>query len=551
MLHLSTVRQHFNSGFSSVLILVEELERQIESLTLANQSSSYTRHLEQTVSAQRQEISRLNVAVEHKSSKIFKLHQAHHQSQNKLQALLSKANQMNRQLRNRIRELERLLIAGDMPAPQLDSHNSNLPPSLDSPWNKPKRTRSLRTRSGRPPGGVPGHRGFTLRQVSEPNLIVVQQVKVCQHCHYSLVQIESSRFHKRQIFEIENGSLFVTEHQAEVKLCPLCRSISKDHFPDYIKAPVQYGSSVFSRIVYLNQYQLLPVARTAESMNDLFRCPISLATIRRAARVCSQKLFKFEYRLKAALRQAQVLGVDETSINIDGVNNWVHVARTEHLTHLAFHPKRGTAAIEEIGIINEFTGTLVRDGFTAYRKYERCRHGLCNAHLLRDLTFVGESDPVHRGWTTDLTSLLLEIKSSVAAAQSNPLAGLDNALQTTFSTRYDRILAETETVIRGSPEIRSARLPAGTLHRRLVRDKESILGFMTDFRVPFDNNGSERDLRMLKLQQKISGCFRSTAGATVFCRVRSYLSSARKQARNLLSALESALAGQPVALTGR
>ena len=156
-------------------------------------------------------------------------------------------------------------------------------------------------------------------------------------------------------------------------------------------------------------------------MNDLFRCPLSLATIQRAAKVCSQHLFRFEYRLKAALRQSAVLGVDETGIHINGENNWVHVARTKNFTHLAFHPKRGRDAIEEIGIIGEFTGTLVRDGFTAYRKYEQCQHSLCNAHLLRDLTFIGESDSVHQDWTADLAALLLEIKKSVESAKSDYL----------------------------------------------------------------------------------------------------------------------------------
>lgn len=541
MLHLSTIRQHFDSGFSSVLSLVEDLEQQIESLTLAHQSSSHIRHLEQTVSAQRQEIKRLSEIVENKSTELFKLHQDHRHSQNKLQTRLSKANQYNRQSRIRIRELERLLISGNAATPKLDSHNSNLPPSLDSPWKNPPRARSLRTKSGRPVGGVPGHRGFTLRQVDSPDLVIVQRVNVCQHCHFSLVQIEPARFHKRQIFEIENGGLFVTEHQAEVKCCPLCRQISKGHFPDHLKAPVQYGTSVFSRIVYLNQYQLLPIARTAESMNDLFRCPVSLATIGRASKLCSHKLFRFEYRLKAALRQSEVMGVDETGININGENHWVHVARTEHLTHLAFHSKRGRPAFEEIGIINEFSGVLVRDGFTAYQKYDECRHSLCNAHLLRDLTFIGESDPVHRSWTSDLAALLLEIKTSVESARSNSLVSLAKSQKDTFSIRYDQILEEAETIIRGSPELLSAHLSAGTLLRRLLRNKELILRFMTDFRVPFDNNGSERDLRMLKLQQKISGCFRSVQGAVTFCRVRSFLSSVKKQGGTLLSAVESAL----------
>ena len=551
MLSLSTIRQHFNSGFSSVLSLVEDLEHHIESLTLANHSPNHLQHLQQTISSQKSEIKCLTETIENKSKEVFKLYQSRLQFQNKFELRLSKTQQINRQLRTRVRELEYLLTSGNQSTPKLDSHNSNLPPSLDSPWKKPNRTSSLRKKSGAKVGGVLGHKGFTLRQVDSPDLVVLHRVNVCQHCHYSLVQIEPIRFHKRQIFEIENGGLFVTEHQAEVKCCQLCRQISKGHFPDNLKAPVQYGSSVFSRIVYLNQYQLLPVARTAESMNDLFRCPISLATIGRAAKVCSQHLFKFEYRLKAALRQSEVLGVDETGININGENNWVHVARTDNLTHLAFHAKRGRAAIEEIGIINEFTGTLVRDGFVSYQKYEQCRHGLCNAHLLRDLTFIGESDRLHQGWTSELAALLLEIKASVELAQSNAPGSLEDSLQNIFAARYDLILAEAGSVIRGSPELIFTHLSAGTLLRRLVRHKEKILRFMTDFRVPFDNNGSERDLRMLKLQQKISGCFRSTEGAETFCRVRSYLSSARKQARGLLIALESAFKGQPIPLTAR
>jgi transposase len=432
LLSLSTIRQHFNSGFNSVLSLIEDLEQQIESLTLANQSPNHLQHLEQTIAHQKYEIRRLTETIDHKTEEIFKLHQSRLQFQNDLQLRLTEVRRTNRHLRTRIRELEYLLAAGDASAPKLDSHNSNLPPSLDAPWNNPPRTRSLRTRSGRPPGGVPGHRGFTLRQVSEPDLVIIQRVNVCQHCHHSLVQIEPIRLHKRQIFDIENGSLFVTEHQAEVRFCPLCRKISKGHFPDHLKAPVQYGSSVFSRIVYLNQYQLLPVAQTAESMNDLFRCPVSLATIQRATRFCGQTLFRFEYLLKAALRQSEVMGVDETGININGENHWVHVARSENLTYLAFHTKRGGIAFEEIGIINEFSGVLVRDGFTAYQKYEQCRHGLCNAHLLRDLTFIGEAFPDNKNWTDTFAKHLLEIKSAVKNARSELLTTLDDSLQTDF-----------------------------------------------------------------------------------------------------------------------
>lgn len=235
MLHLSTIRQYYNSGFRSIVSLVEELEQQIKALTLANQSPNHLQHLEQTISNQQEEIKKLSQTVDNKSREFFEVHQ------------------LNRLLQLKIRELERALASDSPSSVRKDSHNSNLPPSLDLSWQKIKRTRSLRTKSGLQVGGQLGHRGFTLLQVHDPDLVIVHQVNVCQHCHYSLVQTLPIRFNKRQIFEIENGKLAVIEHQAEVKLCPLCRKISKGHFPDYIKAPVQYGTSVFSRIVYLNQ----------------------------------------------------------------------------------------------------------------------------------------------------------------------------------------------------------------------------------------------------------------------------------------------------------
>ena len=356
-------------------------------------------------------------------------------------------------------------------------------------------------------------------------------------------------FHKRQIFEIENGRLAAIEHRVEIKHCPRCERTVKADFPANLKAPVQYGSSVTSKVVYLNQYQLLPVARTAETMKDLFACPISPATVQRAATLCSQKLIRCEQRIKAAIRESSVIGVDETGIRINGAMSWVHVARTENLTHFGSHAKRGREAFNEIGIINHFTGVLVRDGFSPYQQYELCQHSLCNAHLLRNLTFISENEPEHKDWTSKLAKLLFKIKESVQQARSESKTALTDLQKSRFSNHYDRIMAEAETVIRGSPKRKDLHLSAHNLYRRFLMNKKAILRFMTDFRVPFDNNGSERDLRMLKLQQKIAGCFRTTEGVNTFCRVRSYLSSARKQSRGLLTALEHALKGKPIALT--
>ncbi len=283
-------------------------------------------------------------------------------------------------------------------------------------------------------------------------------------------------------------------------------------------------------------------------MRDLFGCDISQASIQRAARLCSAKLIRCEQRIKAAIRGSEVIGADETGIRITGEGAWVHVARTETLTHLAPHSKRGKAAFEAIGILNQYKGTLVRDGWFSYKWYQQCKHSLCNAHLLRDLTYIGEAEPPHEGWTTELAKLLIEIKNKVEAANAASQTELENQLQKDFFSRYDALLTEAQTV-RGSPEQKINGLSATKLLNRFIKNKTEVLRFMTDLKVPFDNNGSERDLRMLKLQQKIAGCFRTTEGVKTFCRVRSYLSSARKQGRSLLTALESALKGKPIALT--
>ena len=339
------------------------------------------------------------------------------------------------------------------------------------------------------------------------------------------------------------------EHRIEIKDCPRCGKTVRADFPAALKAPVQYGISITSKIVYLNLYQLLPVARTAETMKDLFACPVSWATVQRAADFCSRKLVRSEQRIKAAIREAAVIGVDETGIRISGATSWVHVARTEHLTHLAVHTKRGTEAFEAVGIINRFQGVLVRDGWSAYQQYAQCRHSLCNAHLLRDLTYVGENEPEHQPWTAELAKLLLKIKEAVEIVRSRGQTALTDLQLRRFSNSYDRVLTRAEQTVRGSPVKKAVHLSARNLCRRFFNNKSEVLRFMTDFAVPFDNNGSERDLRMLKLQQKIAGCFRTIEGVTTFCRVRSYLSSARKQGGSLLSALEHALKGSPVDLT--
>lgn len=187
-------------------------------------------------------------------------------------------------------------------------------------------------------------------------------------------------------------------------------------------------------------------------MRDLFGCNISQASIQRAARLCSDKLIRCEQRIKAAIRDSAVIGADETGIRINGANAWVHVARTDSLTHLASHTHRGKAAFNAIGILNQFKGTLVRDGWFSYKWYQQYKHSLCNAHLLRDLTYIGEAEPDHEPWTTALAKLLIEIKVAVEMARNSLQMTLTSDLRNDFLSRYDALIVEAEEAVRGSPK---------------------------------------------------------------------------------------------------
>jgi transposase len=334
---------------------------------------------------------------------------------------------------------------------------------------------------------------------------------------------------------------------------------ARGEFPASVRAPVQYGPAVFARSAYLHLYQLLPVGRTSEALRDLCGCALSPATVARAGRIFSGKLLRSEQRLKAAIRDSPVVGADETGLRVAGTSGWIHVARTDALTHFAYDSRRGLAAMQEVGILPQFTGTLVRDGYLSYSRFEACRHSLCNAHLLRELVYVAETDPAQSAWTKPLSVLLLEIKEAAAEARAAGHEKLSEEARGNYLRRYDRLVRKADKLNPHPPEDagdgrdsqkkkRPALTPPRRLVNRLVRCRDEVLRFMTNLAVPFTNNGAERDLRMVKVRQKIGGCFRTEAGARDFCRVRSYLSTARKQGHPLLHSLERVLAGKPLPL---
>lgn len=443
-----------------------------------------------------------------------------------------------------------------------DSHNSSLPPSSDPPGVR--RTRSLRRPTGRKAGGQAGHRGSTRPPAPRPDEVLTHAPAQCGGCGVALDEAEATRVERRQLIEIPPTRPVVIEHRAETRRCAACGAQTKAPFPAHVTAPVCYGPGLRARAAYLTKYQLLPVARTSEALSDLFGCQVSPGTVHRMTGECAQALSDAEARIKDAVTAAAVIGADETGLRVAGESHWVHVARTDRLTHYACSPKRGKEAMDAIGILPAYAGTVVSDALCAYRQYRQSRHALCGAHLLRELTYIKETCAEQQQWTDPLAKLLLEIKAAGERVRAGGGDELGEAQQAKFFRRYDRIVARAARLNppapRGSPPKKGAprmkvpktvrrKSPAPALAKRLRECRAEVLRFMTDLRVPFDNNGSERDLRMVKLAQKTSGCFRTAAGAERFCRIRSYLSSARKQKKSLLTALELAFEGRPVALT--
>ncbi|MDA8188225.1 MAG: IS66 family transposase [Dehalococcoidales bacterium] len=428
-----------------------------------------------------------------------------------------------------------------------NSRNSSKPPSSDGPGIKPH-PKSQRKTSGRKSGGQPGHAGHTLRLVDDPDEVKVHAPSNCGACGRSLQEVPVVRRERRQVVDIPPVKAAVIEHQAETKRCPCCGEETSGAFPEDVAGPTQYGPGVATTAVYLNQEQLLPVERTCEVMADLFGCPIAEGTLQSAVARCHEGLAETEASIKSGIEKAAVAHFDETGMNVDGKNFWLHVASNEDLTYYSVHPKRGQAAMDAIDLLPKFQGRAIHDGMPSYWRYEECEHGLCNAHHLRELTFVEEE--LGQSWAKDMKELLLEIKEVVDEARDRGMARLSGRVKRRFNVWYDWILEmgmkanppPEPTGKRGRPK----RGKAGSLVDRLREHKGAVLAFMEDFTVPFDNNQAERDLRMMKVREKISGCFRTVSGAERFCRIRGYISTMRKQGISVADALRQVISGTPI-----
>ena len=489
---------------------------------------------------------------------VEQIHAAYQEGEEAVVALVSQMMsqflEVTTAFETRIQELEDQLAK--------NSGNSSKPPSSDG-LSKP-RPHNLRTSSGKRPGGQPGHPGHTLEMVAQPQHLDVHAVRRCRHCQASLEQVPVSAYDapahprrrrgtwaKRQVFDLPPVQVEVTEHRAEIKTCPQCGVVTSGTFPVEVTRPVQYGPRLQAHAVYFNTYHFIPLERTAEIFRDLYQHPLSEAAIIQATTEMAQQVAPAVAAVKQLVTDAAVVHFDESGLRVLGRLQWIHVASTDWLTYLAVHPKRGTVAMNAIGILPQFQGTAVHDALPAYFHYADAQHSLCNSHLLRELQFITER--YQQPWAADLTALLLEMKQTVHAVRQQGLSRLTAERLQDFEARYAALVTQgldaNPPLPRPAPPRkhrgRVKQTRAKNLLDRLQAHTRDVLAFLYDFQVPFDNNQAERDIRMVKLKQKISGTFRTTSGAETFCQIRSYISTARKNGHQAIAALQAALGGNP------
>lgn len=436
----------------------------------------------------------------------------------------------------RIKELEDRL--------HKDSHNSNQPPSSDGFKKKPV---TLRVKSGRKSGGQKGHPGRTLEFTATPQEVVIHAPSCCANCGTDLDQTPSTLQERRQVFDIPPIQLECIEHQIHSRGCPHCGEMTSGSFPAGVENPLQYGPRFNATLLYWTHYQLVPTGRVCEMAADLFGASLSEGTVYNIVNRASRTLAPLEVEITEALTKTAVSHHDETGARVNGSLHWIHVVCSLMLTVYSRNKHRGKVAMDALGVLGKCLGTAVHDGWKPYFRYG-CKHALCNAHHLRELKALFEQSG--QSWASDMIGVLLDAK---AAVQEALRAGSDRVhplLLLQLQSRYREAL-DAGHKANPPPEPtgkrgRTKRTVGGNLVRRLEDYQKETLAFLYDFEVPFDNNQAERDVRMVKVKLKVSGCFRSEEGADAFCRIRGYISTMRKQGHNVLAVLQSVSEGKPI-----
>ena len=440
-----------------------------------------------------------------------------------------------RQLTARVEDLEARLSK--------DSHNSSKPPSSDG---LSKKTRSLREATGAKPGGQFGRVGKTLKRASQVDVVIDHPLpQRCDSCGTPLMTADAQLDERRQVFDIPVARYQITEHRTRQLRCT-CGQLHQSQFPEGVTEVVQYGPNVRALAVHLTEGQLLPLGRSAQLITQLFALTVSPATVLAWINEASVRLRANVERIAQALIDVPVAHADESGLRVTSQLHWLHTVACDTLTWYGVHAKRGILAITEHGILPKRVATLVHDCWKPYWQLD-CEHALCNAHLLRELTFLHET--TGQSWPKRMMALLIRARGRCEAARRDHRSALSARQIRRILTHYEAILDDAQArnphaVRQNKRRGRVKQTLAFNLLRRMREHAAEVLRFVTDLRVPFTNNLGERAIRMPKVKQKISGCFRTLKGAQDFCIIRSYLDTMHKQGHNLFEVLRLTFMGQ-------
>jgi len=427
-----------------------------------------------------------------------------------------------------------------------NSRNSGKPPSSDG-YGKAKRTESLRESGRKPNGGQPGHQGHTLERSAEPDSTERYKSEECAACKMSLADVVAVGEEERQVYDIPAIRIEAASHRAEIKICPGCGTENRGKFPENVGQGIRYGTGVKTWAAYFANQHHIPLERAAQIIEDLTGHSVSEGSLLKASEELCECVRPSTEAVEKLLMNTDVLHADESGVRVKGELRWLHVASTNCLTHYSVHEKRGKEAMDAAGILGKFTGTATHDHWKSYFSYENCGHALCNAHHLRELKFIEKQ--YGQVWAGEMAELLLEIKGAAEKLKPDRDGFTPERIEE-FERRYDEIVRRgfSDNPFTPPKEKKRGRVkktPPLNLLTRMRDYRAETLAFMYDFRVPFDNNAAERDVRMIKVKQKVSGCFRTLEGAERFACIRGYISTVRKNSRNIFEAIKDAFLGSP------
>lgn len=430
-----------------------------------------------------------------------------------------------------------------------DSSNSSKPPSSDNKLSSKKRVQKS---SEKKRGGQLGHKGKNLKMIEHPDKVISLKPKVCHKCQRALECVSSNQIVKRQLFDFPQIDISVIEYQQHKIKCPHCQTVNKEEFPANIKATTQYGENIKAFVAYLNTQHMIPYERVSQIIEDMVSHKISTGTIYNFLSEGYEKLEEFEEKVKDRLIQEEVLNVDETGVRVTSNLNWIHIVTSPNYVHYGIHAKRGQEAMDEFNILPNYKGILSHDHWISYNAYENITHSYCNAHIIRELQF--QIDNQNSSWAKEMQTLLKEMNKAVIQAKEENKETLDAKIIKNWVKKYDIITQKALKTYpppksnnkRGRPKQEKGK----NLLDRLIKYKEETLRFLHDFRVPFTNNLAERDLRMIKVKQKISGTFASFSGGEFFCRIKSFIGTLQKQSLSILDGLKLCYRSEAVGSLG-